>query len=91
MLPYYVLEKTESCKQFFYSHIGLYNFWNQYLVLNLGYNVYCVIVNIPHTKFNGSATLEQNQHFQAIIQEYFKTGFPEEVIFVGDTYENNNE
>lgn len=80
MLPYYVLEKTEECRLFFYSHKGFFNFWNQYLILNLGYKVFDVMVNRPHTKFNGSVTIEQKQHFQEVKKEHFEAHLPEKMF-----------
>ena len=55
MLPYYVIEKTEEDKQFFYSHEGYFNFWNEHLIMNIkeGHNkIFTVLVNRPNKKFH---------------------------------------
>ena len=54
MLPYYRLEKTEEDRQFFYLHEGYFNFWDEYLVMNIkeGRNkVFSVLVNRPNKEF----------------------------------------
>ncbi len=33
VLPYYKIERTNEGKEFFYSHIGYFNFWDKYLIL----------------------------------------------------------
>ena len=53
-LPYYKIEKTEEGRQFFYAHEGYFNFWNEYLIMNIkeGNNkVFTVLVNRPNRKF----------------------------------------
>ena len=53
-LPYYLISKTEEDRQFFYSHEGYFNFWDEYLIMNIkeGYNkVFTVLVNRPDRKF----------------------------------------
>ena len=35
ILPYYKIEKTEEGKEFFYSHYGYFNFWDEYLIANI--------------------------------------------------------
>lgn len=53
-LPYYRLSQTEEDKQFFYAHEGYFNFWDEYLVMNIkeGYNkVFTALVNRPNRKF----------------------------------------
>ena len=54
ILPYYKIEKTEEGRQFFFTHIGYFNFWNEYLIMNVGlkYKAYSVLVNRPKRKFN---------------------------------------
>ena len=52
ILPYYKIEQTEDGKQFFYDNIGYFNFWDEYLIMNIGYkNCYTVLVNRPNMKF----------------------------------------
>ena len=35
ILPYYKIEKTEEGKEFFYTHRGYFNFWDEYLIMNI--------------------------------------------------------
>lgn len=54
MLPYFRLEKTEEDRQFFYSHEGYFNFWDEYLIMNIkeGCNkVFTVLINRPNREF----------------------------------------
>ena len=52
ILPYYKIERTEECKQFFFVNVGYFNFWDKYLIMNIGYNnCYTVLVNRPNRKF----------------------------------------
>lgn len=52
ILPYYKIEQTEEGKQFFYDNIGYFNFWDKYLIMNIGYkDCYTVLVNRPNRKF----------------------------------------
>ena len=58
ILPYYKIEKTEEGKEFFFSNYGYFNFWDEYLILNIpeGNNeVFSVLVNRTDRKFSGSA------------------------------------
>ena len=32
ILPYYKIDKTEEEKQFFFTHVGYFNFWDEYLI-----------------------------------------------------------
>ena len=55
ILPYYRIEKTEEGKQFFFANRGYFNFWDEYLIMNIGeeYNkTYSVLVNRTGRKFN---------------------------------------
>ena len=57
VLPYYKIERTEECKQFFYAHRGYFNFWDEYLILNIdeGHNkVFTCMVNRTGRKFGGT-------------------------------------
>lgn len=49
-MQYFRLNKTQEDEDFYFSHNGLFNFWNQYLILHW-YNVNFVIINKPGTKF----------------------------------------
>ena len=62
-LPYYKIEKTKEGKEFFFSHIGYFNFWDEYLIVHTRESkgkIFHVLVNRPKTKFNG-ATVD-NEH-----------------------------
>lgn len=92
MLPYYVLEKTEECRLFFYSHKGFFNFWDQYLILNAGYDdIFCVIVNRPNSKFHGITTKEQDECFKTITIEHLEAHLPEEMFADFPELENMSE
>lgn len=55
ILPYYKIEQTEEGKQFFFAHRGYFNFWNEYLIMNIdeGNNkVFLVLVNRTGRKFS---------------------------------------
>lgn len=55
ILPYYRIEKTEEGKQFFYANRGYFNFWDEYLIMNIGEErnkIYPVLVNRTGRKFN---------------------------------------
>lgn len=57
ILPYYKIEKTEEGRRFFYSHRGYFNFWDEYLILNIdeGHNkLFIVMVNRTGRKFSGA-------------------------------------
>lgn len=59
ILPYYKIEKTEEGKEFFCAHKGYFNFWDEYLVMNIdeGNNkVFLVLVNRTGRKFSGKLT-----------------------------------
>lgn len=55
ILPYYRIEKTEEGKQFFFANRGYFNFWDEYLIMNIGEErnkTYPVLVNRTGRKFN---------------------------------------
>ena len=55
ILPYYKIEQTEEGKQFFFAHRGYFNFWDEYLIMNIdeGNNkVFTVLVNRTGRKFS---------------------------------------
>lgn len=58
ILPYYKIEKTEEGKQFFFANVGYFNFWDEYLIMNVGleYKTYEVLVNRPKRKFSKTHT-----------------------------------
>ena len=84
ILPYYKIEKTEEGKQFFYANRGYFNFWNEYLIMNIdeGNNeVFLVLVNRPRRIFNG-AILTNNYKIAATsyITESVQERKPEEMF-----------
>ena len=67
ILPYYKIEKTEEGKEFFFSHYGYFNFFDEYLILNFpeGNNkVFLMIVNRTGFKLSGT-TFTEKQRFAA--------------------------
>lgn len=67
VLPYYKIERTNDGKDFFYSHIGYFNFWDEYLILHTKESegkIFKVLVNRGNYKFKGGeATEEQKNSF----------------------------
>ena len=62
ILPYYKIEKTEEGRQFFYTHRGYFNFWDEYLIMNIdeGNNkVFSVLVNRGGFKFSGTELTDE--------------------------------
>lgn len=54
-LPYYKIEKSEEGKRFFYSHLGYFNFWDEYLIANTEKSKgkrFSVLVNRTGRKFS---------------------------------------
>ena len=83
ILPYYKIEKTEEGKQFFFSHIGYFNFWSEYLIMRVGleYKSNTVLVNKPNTKFS---SIEQTEDYKIKRNLYLKESVcqrePEEML-----------
>lgn len=50
-MQYYRLNQTQEDKAFYFDHQGLFNFWNQYLILHWG-DIHLVIINKPGTNFS---------------------------------------
>lgn len=67
LLPYYKLEKTNEDKIFFFNHVGFYNFWDTYLMLNSNAKnkVYYVIVNRDGRKFNSCVDIKSEDECTA--------------------------
>lgn len=56
-LPYYKIEKSEEGKRFFYSHLGYFNFWDEYLIVNTEKGkgkMFSVLVNRTGRKFSNT-------------------------------------
>ena len=63
MLPYYLISKTEEDKQFFFAHEGYFNFWDEYLIMNIkeGNNkVFAVLVNRPDRKLRNVEAITED-------------------------------
>ena len=71
ILPYYKIERTEEGKQFFFANIGYFNFWDEYLIMNVGleYKTYTVLVNRPKTKFSNT---KQTKDYKVLRDLYIK-------------------
>ena len=72
-LPYYVLERTEECRLFFYkTEEGYFNFWNKLLVMKTKgcEGTYLGLVNRTNKKFNGNIS---NVPIEEMIIEYNKS------------------
>ena len=83
ILPYYKIENTEEVKQFFFSHIGYFNFWDEYLIMNVGleYNTYTLLVNRPKTKFsNPKQTISYKVKRERDLKESVRQRKPEEMF-----------
>lgn len=82
MLPYYVIDGTKEGEdeEFFFSHKGFYNFWNEYLLLNLGYHNHFVLVNRTGRKFSGEYVKEEIEQFKSVIEEHIEAHSPEKMF-----------
>ena len=84
ILPYYKIEKTEEGKEFFYAHRGYFNFWDEYLIMNIneGNNkVFSVLVNRGGFKFSGAElTDEYKVAATSYITESVQERKPEEMF-----------
>lgn len=64
VLPYYRIDKTEDGKRFFFTHIGYFNFWNEYLILktNMSMNeTFHMVVNRTEKKFERKEITEEQK------------------------------
>lgn len=81
MQPYYVLKKTKEDEEFFFSHKGFYNFWDEFLILNLGYSEYLVLVNRTNREFHGgNLSSEEIKVFINTVDEHVEARLPEEMF-----------
>lgn len=83
ILPYYKIDKTEEGKQFFFSNIGYFNFWDEYLIMNVGldYKIYTVLVNRPKRKFsNQKVTEDYSAKTMAYLKSSIRERRPEEMF-----------
>lgn len=71
-LPYYKIEKTEEGRQFFYTHRGYFNFWDEYLIMNIdeGHNkVFTVMANRTGRKFSKT---KESKEYKVVKESYIK-------------------
>lgn len=64
ILPYYKIEKSEEGRNFFYSHLGYFNFWDEYLIVNTKESkgkVFYVLVNRTGMKFSNPESNERQK------------------------------
>ena len=84
ILPYYKIEQTEEGKQFFFAHRGYFNFWDEYLIMNIdeGNNeVFSVLVNRGGFKSSGAElTDEYKVAATSYITESVQERKPEEMF-----------
>lgn len=82
ILPYYKIEKTKDGKQFFYSHEGYFNFWDEYLIMNImDKKFYAVLINRPCTKFPKYETSEEyNSNVNSQLADSVYLRKPEEMF-----------
>lgn len=83
ILPYYKIERTKEGKEFFFSHIGYFNFWDECLILHTkeSNGMFVVLVNRSNFKFmGGKLSNEQKSSFCNAIATsvYYKK--PEEMF-----------
>lgn len=92
ILPYYKIEKTEEGRQFFYAHRGYFNFWDEYLIMNIdeGNNeTFSVLVNRTSRKFSeAKLTDEYKVAATAHIKESVQLRKPEEMFIDFPELEN---
>ena len=83
ILPYYKIEKTEEGKEFFYAHRGYFNFWDEYLIMNIdeGHNkVFSVLVNRTGRKFSGTKTDDYRLAEISYVRKSIQVRKPEEMF-----------
>ena len=81
MLQYYKIQKTEEDKNFFFSHEGYFNFWDEYLICNINTNekLYWVIVNRTGYSFSNTKPSEvQRVTFNLIFEQSVREKIPKE-------------
>lgn len=63
ILPYYKIERTKEGKEFFFSHIGYFNFWDEYLILHTteSNGIYVALANRPQRQFSGKITNDKQK------------------------------
>lgn len=83
ILPYYKIERTEEGRQFFYANRGYFNFWDEYLIMNIdeGHNkVFSVLVNRTGRKFSGIKTNDYRLAEISYVKESVQARKPEEMF-----------
>lgn len=68
MLKYYVLNKTPESEAIYFNNEGIFNFWNEYLMIRInGKNL--VAANRTGRKFSGEMT---NAEYTACVQRLYQ-------------------
>ena len=84
VLPYYKIERTHEGKDFFYSHIGYFNFWDEYLIANTkesNREVFWVIANRTGRTFSGAnPTDKQKLDFKTSLADSLCLRLPKEMF-----------
>ena len=83
ILPYYKIKHTEEGRQFFYAHRGYFNFWDEYLIMNIdeGNNkIFSVLVNRIGRKFSGTKTDDYRLAEISYVKESVQARKPEEMF-----------
>lgn len=71
ILNYYVLNKNNEDKDFYFENEGIFNFWNKYLIAHIGlYNI--VLVNRTDKIFHGDRLSDDEK---IVIQKSIKENF----------------
>lgn len=71
MLNYYVInERTPENLDFYFSNEGVFNFWNEYLLIRIN-KVNIVVVNKPNFKFSGIITEGESKMVKARMKNEF--------------------
>jgi len=81
-LPYYKIEKTQDGKEFFFSNVGYFNFWDTYLILRKDdiVGVYVVLVNRNNREFHGQMSDEQKINVRDSIADSVYLKKPKEMF-----------
>ena len=57
-MKYFRLNQNEADRELYFANNGLFNFWNQYLILHWN-DVHIVVINKPETRFGGRDNKEE--------------------------------
>ena len=71
MWRYYILERTEQDKEFYFAHDGLFNFWNEYIIFHYD-DIHIVLVNRSNREFHGADISPEKLHeVREILYEHY--------------------